>query len=241
MAVIGVTASPRGHVRKYLQAIEKPGAQSCLLTPSGPSRDIRPLLDTVDGLLLPGGTDIDPALYGQERLPTTGPLHPAFDGFELALVGEALSRDMPVLAICRGMQLLNIAFGGKLLQHVPGHDVKAGNRSIFHEVFISPGSRLATVVGQGHGGFPWVNSRHHQGIDQARLGEGLLATCYSPSDGLIEAVESHAHRFVLGVQWHPERLEDYQPGGVMHRKFLKLFDALAGYAVEYAERKVNLS
>jgi gamma-glutamyl-gamma-aminobutyrate hydrolase PuuD len=143
---------------------------------------------------------------------------------------------MPVLGICRGIQILNVAFGGKLVQHIPGHR-NQGQRSAYHEVFISPGSKLAVIVGQGHGGFPLVNSRHHQGVLQEGLAQGLRACAYSPREGIIEAVESHEHPFLVGVQWHPEREEDYQPKGLMAPKFRSLFGAFVRACEAYQERR----
>jgi gamma-glutamyl-gamma-aminobutyrate hydrolase PuuD len=164
-------------------------------------------------LLLAGGVDVDPRLYGEKRGPHTDPPKPERDAHELALLREALERDLAVLAICRGHQLLNVAFGGAVLQHIENdaHKWLPDGASRRHEVTLdesgAPG-RLAAVYGAG--ATLLVNSRHHQGVTLERLGDGLRPTALSP-DGFVEAVESERHRWVVGVQWHPERPE-MRPG-----------------------------
>jgi putative glutamine amidotransferase len=170
---------------------------------------------------------VDPALYGQTPNPAAGvkssrPL----DDLEMPLLRLALDRDLPVLAICRGMQLLNVAFGGTLIQDLPDHRATHGNgrwESAYHQTYLAPGTRIAAVLGIG--GFFRLNSRHHQGLREAQKSPALLASAYSLGDGIIEALESPAHRWVLGVQSHPER-EDETP-----RAFARLFQRL----VERAE------
>ena len=164
--------------------------------------------DEYDAVILCGGNDIDPAHYGQERDARLGELDPARDVYELAVARSALQRDLPILAICRGMQLLNIACGGTLKQHVDGH------RNVMHMVEVEPDSRLAQVTGETR--FE-VNSRHHQVVDE--LGEGLVVT--ARSGGLIEAAEMPGKRFALAVQWHPEDLV------ATHAPHRALFTALA--------------
>ncbi len=188
-------------------------------------------LEGADGLVLSGGFDIDPRLFGEEPLPGLGRLEPDRDVWEVALVRAALGRDLPLLAICRGMQLLNVAMGGDMYQDLasqrPGsakHFQEAPGWWPSHAVRVEPGSRLASLLGcegpptagsgggagaatdpPGSGGFTLtVNSLHHQAIRGP--GHGLRVVATAP-DGVAEAVESPDHRFVLGVQWHPELME----------------------------------
>jgi putative glutamine amidotransferase len=169
-------------------------------------------LDGVHGLVLTGGIDVDPARYGERPLPEVDAIDPARDEFEVTLLADALTRGMPVLAICRGHQLLNVHFGGKLLQHIEnGMHVAEDDEpytSRAHAVKLTSDSRFATWLGTDT---PAVNSRHHQAVTPERLAPGLRATGVT-ADGLIEAVESERHAWVIGVQWHPERLEPQMPG-----------------------------
>jgi putative glutamine amidotransferase len=167
--------------------------------------EIPEALDAVDALILPGGGDIDPAHYGGIRHEANYGISPERDGFELALARAALARrELPILCICRGMQLANVALGGDLLSHIPDHfgDTVAHRhpelRPVEHAVRLEPGSRLATILGVGE---LMVHSVHHQAV--GRLGKGLRAVAWSP-DGVVEAVESDRHPFLIGVQWHPE-------------------------------------
>ena len=153
-----------------------------------------PTLDSLHGLVLAGGTDVDPALYHAARDTRTQLPDGARDAVELKLLREALDRDLPVLAICRGMQLLNVACGGTLVQHIDGHKADARDA---HTVTIEPGSRLHGILGSRE---YLVNSRHHQSVE--RLGEKLVVSARAPA--IVEAVEMPANTFVLGVQWHPE-------------------------------------
>ena len=162
------------------------------------------------GLLLLGGTDVDPALYGEERHPTTEIAAAPRDAYEIALVKAAIARDLPIFAICRGIQLLNVALGGSLIQDIPSdviqhldHDPKVGPAMIGHYVEVTPGTRLAALVEDEieRDGYCAVNSRHHQAIK--RVGDGLKVTA-SSVDGVIEGVERPASRFCVAVQWHPE-------------------------------------
>jgi putative glutamine amidotransferase len=169
-------------------------------------------LDTCSGLLLTGGVDIDPRLYGQEPSAQTQEWNRERDDFELGLLHEALGLDMPVLAICRGHQLLNVCLGGSLLQHIESDQHRALNdethSSRWHDVSLSRGSRLASIYGFDNF---HVNSRHHQAVTPEVLGEGLTVAAVS-DDGLIEGVESESHIWVVGVQWHPERDEEQTAG-----------------------------
>jgi putative glutamine amidotransferase len=169
---------------------------------------VEPGAEEYDAVILAGGNDIDPAHYGQAPDPQLGELDPPRDVYELDIAWDALRRDLPILAICRGMQLLNVACGGTLKQHIDDH------RNVFHRVTVAPGSRLAQVTGETE--FE-VNSRHHQALDE--LGEGLVVTAHSGD--VIEAAEMPGKRFVLAVQWHPEDLVGTHPP---HRA---LFAALA--------------
>ncbi|MFL5893410.1 MAG: gamma-glutamyl-gamma-aminobutyrate hydrolase family protein, partial [Solirubrobacterales bacterium] len=158
------------------------------------------------GLLLAGGADVDPASYGAESHPQTGVTWPERDRFEIALTRRSIERGLPVLGACRGMQILNVALGGTLHQHLPdvvGTDVHCHTPGVFgdHEVRLEPGSLAARAVGSERAP---VKSHHHQGI--AELGDGLVATGWS-DDGLIEAVELPGGPYVLGVLWHPEEDE----------------------------------
>jgi putative glutamine amidotransferase len=162
------------------------------------------------GLMLLGGADVDPALYGEEPHPTTEIVPAPRDAYEIALVKAAIARDLPIFAICRGVQLLNVALGGSLVQDIPteviqhlDHDPKVGPAMIGHYVEITAGSRLAGLVEAEIEGdwFCGVNSRHHQAIK--KVGDGLKVTA-SSVDGVIEGVERPDSRFCVGVQWHPE-------------------------------------
>jgi putative glutamine amidotransferase len=194
--------------RTYPAAVQRAGAVALVLPPDeSAEREPDALLDRIDGLLVAGGADIDPASYGAERHPETGITWPERDRFELAVVRRAIEREMPVLGACRGAQILNIALGGTLHPHLPeliGTDVHRHTPGVFgdHEVVLEPGSLAATAVGSERA---LVKSHHHQGI--ADLGDGLVATGWSPDDQLVEALELAGHPYVLGVLWHPEEDE----------------------------------
>jgi putative glutamine amidotransferase len=193
--------------RSYIVAIQRAGGIALMLPPDAAlERDPDEVLDLIDGLILAGGADIDPASYGGAPHPETRGTVPERDGFEIALARRALERDMPLLGVCRGMQLMNVALGGTLLQHLPdshGHHEHRRNPGTFdgadHDVRLADGSLAARAAGEAvHA----TKSHHHQGID--RLGEGLEVTGWSAIDELPEAVELPERRFALGVQWHPE-------------------------------------
>ncbi|HVC69785.1 MAG TPA: gamma-glutamyl-gamma-aminobutyrate hydrolase family protein [Acidimicrobiales bacterium] len=203
----------------YVDCVAAAGGRPLLLPPSeGPGGDDLSATDVVavlDGLVLVGGGDVDPACYGAVPDPATAGVNRARDDSELALLSAALQVDLPVLAICRGMQLLNVRLGGTLVQHVPdlvghgGHQPAAGCFGPTR-VRFEPGSVVSKTMGE----VATVACSHHQAIDT--LADGLVVTARAP-DGLIEAVELPAARFAVAVQWHPEQDAD-----------LRLFDALVG-------------
>jgi gamma-glutamyl-gamma-aminobutyrate hydrolase PuuD len=174
----------------YRRSLELAGLEVVAFTP-GSSHT----LDSVGGIVLSGGTDVDPSLYGAEPHPETSQPDRERDDYETALLSDAIDRDMPVLAICRGMQLMNVARGGTLIQHIENH------RHTVHEAALE--APLPSIFG---GGRITVNSRHHQVVD--RLGEGLIVTARDPASGVIEGVALPGRRFVVGVQWHPEDMPD---------------------------------
>ncbi|HWC30004.1 MAG TPA: gamma-glutamyl-gamma-aminobutyrate hydrolase family protein [Dehalococcoidia bacterium] len=194
-------APPSFSQQNYLNRISELGFEAVDFT------EIDGSLPGCAGLVLTGGVDVDPALYGEAPHPETDEVNRPRDDFELALLREALESDIPVLAICRGHQLLNVCLGGSLLQHIEGdghrwqEDVPVTSR--FHDVRFADGSKLARIYGQQR---VQVNSRHHQGVTRDRLAAGLICTAIT-DDGFVEGIESADHRWVVGVQWHPERPE----------------------------------
>jgi putative glutamine amidotransferase len=193
--------------RSYVEAVQKAGALAVMIPPDPTLvEDPGEALELLDGLMLAGGADIDPATYGCEAHPETTGTVPERDACEIAIFHEASRRDMPVLGICRGMQLINVALGGTLLQHLPerfGHHEHLSRPGSFdgadHEVRLLEGSLAARVAGETRHA---TKSHHHQGVE--RIGEGLTVSGYSVRDELPEAIELPDRRFVLGVQWHPE-------------------------------------
>jgi putative glutamine amidotransferase len=213
--------------RSYVGAVQAAGGLGIVLPPD-PAAVADPdlLLDRVDALILAGGADIDPASYGAEPHPETRGTWPDRDRFELALAQRALEREMPLLGICRGMQLLNVALGGTLDQHLPesvGNEVHRALGGTFgeHQVRLAPDSLACAAAGMES--FV-VRSHHHQGVQQ--VGEGLRVSGWSVEDDLVEAIELPDRRFALGVVWHPEEDPD-------SRVIAALVDAARG-AVPYA-------
>jgi len=201
------SASKRNAVAReqYLEAIRRAGAEPIAIFPKDPAPE------EFDGLCLTGGGDIDPARYGEANIKSED-IDPARDAIELALLERALERDIPVLGVCRGLQLINVRFGGSLEQHHLGHSPKyppagapvaddpAGAEAVRHVVTAEPGSKLAAACGDE----PFiVNSSHHQVVTSDRLASDLVATAHVGE--LIEGLEAPAHRWVVAVQWHPER------------------------------------
>jgi putative glutamine amidotransferase len=193
--------------RAYVDAVQVAGARAVLIPPDELTpEELDAALDGVDGLLLAGGADVDPASYGAPRHRCTRNTRPERDAAEIPLARRAVARDQPVLGICRGMHLLNVALGGTLNQHLPddlGHGDHRRHLGSFddadHDVRLAPGSLAAYACGElCHA----TKSHHHQGVDQ--LGEGLVASGWSVLDEIVEAIESSDARWVLGVQWHPE-------------------------------------
>jgi putative glutamine amidotransferase len=183
----------------YVKAVRKAGALPVVLPLVEPS-DAAAVLGVVDALVVTGGCDVDPANYGAPPSTRLGPVDPSRDAADLAVVRAAVDVNMPTLAICRGVQVLNVAMSGTLFQHVDDHMVTDRYNHDVHTVDIDPTSRLATIVGTRQIG---VNSLHHQVIDH--LGPGVRAVAHNP-DGHIEAIEIDHAPAVLGVQWHPELL-----------------------------------
>jgi len=202
----------------YVDAVEGAGGRAVVIPPT--ESGVEETLAGLDGVIFSGGADVDPSRYGAEPHPETDTPQTRRDAGEMALLQAALERDMPVLAICRGFQLLNVARGGDLIQHLPeevGHDDHKQVPGEFaeHPVEIKEGSRLASIVGERSD----VTSHHHQGL--GRVGDGLVETAWA-ADGTLEAVEDPSLRFTVGVQWHPEAGED-----------AALFEALVAEARAY--------
>jgi putative glutamine amidotransferase len=217
--------------RSYVDAVRRAGGRPVLLPPGGSPAEAAATVAGLDGLIVSGGEDVDPAHYGAARQPETGAANPERDTWELAVVNCALAGAVPLLAICRGHQVLNVALGGTLHQHLPhvvGHEAHSGEPSEFgwHPVRIGGTGALAGIFGPDGPGAegPWLNvpTHHHQAVD--RLGRGLVASAWA-EDGTVEAVEFTAPgpgtpaSFAVGVQWHPE--EDGDP---------RLFTALVNAA-----------
>ena len=226
---IGITPCTR--VDDYVESVARAGAEPVVLSNR---QDPRAVLDRVDGILLTGGLDVDPALYGEAPHPATE-ASPERDRFEVPLSQAALERDVPVLAICRGVQVLNVAAGGTLVQDIPSavrsdlaHSIDVPKDKIAHGVHVTAGTRLAGALGPGT---PLdccsVNSRHHQSV--GKVAPEFVVSAVSP-DGVIEAIERPGAAFCVGVQWHPENF--WRSG-----EFAGLFDALVAAARARKERE----
>jgi putative glutamine amidotransferase len=215
---IGVTRwedVPGEAVDRYWDRLREAGAAIVDLDESASAR-IDELAPSLDALMLTGGIDVDPGTYGvRERHEKVRETSPGRDRMELAYLEAALVRDIPVLAICRGHQLLNVGFGGQLLQHIDSGEHRADYRaegypSRWHDVRILDDVRLAAALGATS---LHINSRHHQAVTADGLGRGLRPVAWAEDHGreLIEGMESESHGWVVGVQWHPERLEEHKP------------------------------
>ena len=205
----------------YVRAVEKAGGLPVVLAPGAPE-DAPPLLDHLEGLLLTGGADVDPRLYGEAAHETVTRVIPERDAMEIALCRLALRRDMPLLAICRGHQVLNVATGGTLIQDLPSqwkgavnHDPEGERWSPAHQVRILPGTRLREILGQER---VEVNSFHHQAVREP--GQGTIVSAYGEEDDVVEGIEIPDRRLAVGVQWHPEAFWDKDG------RFQPLFEAL---------------
>ena len=231
MAIVAITSASERNARRYVDAMESAGAEARVALPGVhgglPTSE---LMRGVGGLLLSGGPDVHPARYGQEPDPNAGlKLAPELDDLEFRLLEFALSEDMPVLAICRGMQLLNVAFGGRLIQHLDGHradESDADSEPASHLIYVAPGAKAAAIIGSA--GFFKVNSYHHQGLMESHRAPRLMSTAYSVDDGLVEGLESPEHSWVVGLQCHPERKDE------VPRLFANLFAGLHDRAERFS-------
>ena len=229
--VIGITPCTR--VDDYVESVRCAGGEPVVLKNTD---DPAQALEQIDGLLLTGGLDVDPALYGETPHETTE-VAPERDRFEVPLTRAAIDRDVPLFAICRGVQVLNVAAGGSLVQDIPSavtsdlnHAIDAPKDRLAHAVHVRPGTRLASALGPAAdvGTCP-VNSRHHQSV--ARVAPSFVVSAASP-DGVVEAIERPASAFCLGVQWHPENF--WRTG-----EFAGLFGAFVEAATRRKTRAVG--
>jgi putative glutamine amidotransferase len=222
--VVGVTRCSR--LEDYVASVEQSGGKARVLEVSESPRAV---IQQVDAVLLTGGGDVDPVFYGQERHPTVFDAEPGRDEFEIDLARRAMEADVPLLAICRGSQVLNVAAGGTLVQDIPSavttdlaHSLEVPKDCIAHDIQIVANSRLHAALGGvvEAGCTCRVNSRHHQSVGS--LGKQFVASAIAP-DGVIEAIEAPDARFCVGVQWHPENF--WRTG-----EFRGLFDAFVDAA-----------
>ncbi len=213
----------------YLRAIEEAGGIPVVLSPGMAREHLEAAMARCSGLLLTGGGDVDPARYGQQRHPTVIGVSESRDALEFAALDIAFPAELPVLAVCRGMQVLNVWRGGVLIQDIPSmvegacvHSVQEPRHGAAHTARFEPGSRVASVLGTHEAG---VNSRHHQALDPSRLGHQIVVTGRAP-DGVIESVEMPGPQFVLGIQWHPEDMATGPDDSPERRQARALFNAL---------------
>ena len=232
LPVIGVTRCSR--LDDYLASVERSGARARVLEVSESPRAV---IDTIDGVLLTGGGDVDPAFYGQERHPSVDDAEPGRDEFEIDIARRAMEADLPVLAICRGAQVLNVAAGGTLVQDIPSavktdltHSLQLPKDCLAHDIHIVSDTRLHAALGGAVDASRacHVNSRHHQSVGS--LGRSLVASATAP-DGVIEGIEAPEARFCVGVQWHPENF--WRTG-----EFRPLFDAFVAAARDRLAAKI---
>jgi len=228
MNAIAITSADLCNAEDYVQVMETLGAKVRVITPETDG-SIQDLMHGIGGLLLSGGPDVDPTLYGATPDPNAGlDVCRPLDDLELRVLDYSLEHDMPVLAICRGMQLLNVAFGGQLIQDLSGHQEEHADEEPTpsqHLMYLAPGAKAAAVIGSA--GFFRVNSQHHQGLREAQRSPQLMSIAYSVDDGLIEGLESPQHSWVIGLQCHPERQDE------VPRSFSNLFAAFLDRAEMY--------
>lgn len=231
--VIGITRCSR--IDDYVTSVEQAGGRVRVLETGESPRTV---LAEIDGLLLTGGGDIDPVFYHEDRHPTVEDAEPGRDEFEIDLARRAMAADVPLLAICRGAQVLNVAAGGSLVQDIPSslstsltHSVQTPRDAHAHDISIADGSRLLRALGAAADRACRVNSRHHQSV--ARVGAGLVASA-TAGDGVIEAIEKPDAPFCLGVQWHPENF-------CRTGEFSPLFESFVTASMERMRAKVNLA
>ena len=215
----------RYYVREaYVRCIEAAGGIPLLVPPLEDQGDIQHLLRSVDGVLLPGGVDIDPIHFGEEPMEGLGTIEPHWDRLELAAARFALASDLPILGICRGVQVLNVAAGGSLYQDIASqtkgkclqHRQKAPRWYATHSIKIEPNSLLGEMLGTKTAR---VNSHHHQAVKIPAPGFKVTA---ASADGIIECIESEKHRFACGVQWHPELMVEHYPEQMeIFRRFVR--------------------
>lgn len=196
----------------YVRAVEDAGGLAVGLPPASDVERVVAHASYLHGILIPGGNDVDPNLYGEDITPENGPIEPVRDRFELPLVRWALEQGVPILGICRGMQVLNVAAGGTLYQDIPSqtgtrlqHRQKAPRSYATHGVNVAEGSMLARALGVTS---CRVNTFHHQAVRE--VAPGFVASAHA-TDGLVEAIERPGHPFALGVQWHPEAMQEEDP------------------------------
>ena len=213
-----IALAPCRTLPDYEESVRRAGGEPRVLDYE--SDPVEQVVAWCDGILLPGGVDVHPARYGEAPHPTVTEVNEGRDEYEVALVRAALAADVPLLAICRGMQVLNVAAGGTLVQDIPSqittdvkHAIVNPKNAIAHEVWVTPTSRLWALMRESieEGDALQVNSRHHQGVQ--RLAPGFDVTATAP-DGVIEAMERTTGRFCVGVQWHPEnfwRTGEFRP------------------------------
>ena len=219
-----IALPPYRKLQDYIDVIRLLGGEPRLLDLQRDTPE--EVVASVDGVILPGGGDVDPARYGEPCHPTFDPPEEGRDPFELELAARAHAADRPLLAICRGIQVLNVARGGTLIQDIPSqapssgaHMVREPSDALAHEIRVMQGTRLAELLGARlEEGACQVNSRHHQAVKSP--GEGLLITATSP-DGIVEALEDPDRRFCVGVQWHPENFYRTGEFNDLFRGFLR--------------------
>ena len=222
MPVIGITSKDRTGIRNYVNAIRKFGGEPRIFAAPDSSH--------IDGLLLPGGGDINPSVYSQKRHFTIRGVNPSLDALEIWLFQKALEADLPVFGICRGIQIMSVAMGGELYQDIEdtvpretlSHTRRCDGTDSQHEIEITDGSLLHGLIGKS---VSTVNSAHHQAVDA--VGEELVVTARSTAEGIIEAIEHPDKRFMLGVQYHPERMLHHSE---LREHAAKLFEAFIAAA-----------